>query len=314
MSRKSNIVHEMIRRINANRKFGESKHDAKEKARQMSRTTGVRQSVKGVYSYGTDNTYKKQGKTFVNWVTAKHPEVRSLAHAQQYVGEFLQENIKRGLSAHTVHTRAFALACIYNCEVKDFGVSLPKRMNEDIKRTRNAPQIHEFREETQYVHRFAAATGARRSGLRRLKTDCLKVDDDGRLLIHLEEKGGKERWARVLERDRDFVISVIEAAKERNELRRDHCKKLFPGRIIPARESLHQHRREYARELYDEIMRNDEHLIVDRGLYCCRGKRYGEVYDRTALAIVSYHLGHGQPDVEPHLVERVSVVVLNYLR
>jgi len=61
-------------------------------------------------------------------------------------------------------------------------------------------------------------------------------------------------------------------------------------------------------------MHNQEHIIIDRGLYRCRGERYGEVYDRTALAIVSHNLGHGQPDEEPHLVERVDAVVLNYMK
>jgi len=317
MSRKSRIVHEMVKAVNARHRFGEDKHELKKEARRLSRETGERHTVKGVFSYGensTDATYKKQARTFINWVTEMHPNVRTLEQTRKYVTEYLQDNIARNLSASTVHTRAYALACVFNCDVKEFCVDLPDRKSADNKRTRNAPQIHEFREETQYIHRFAAATGARRGGLQRLTTDCLKVDDNGRLLIHLQEKGGKERWARVLERDRDYVISVIEAAKERNELRRDHCKKVFPDRIIPTREPLHQHRREYARQLYDEVMHNQEHLIVDRGLYHCRGKRYGEVYDRTALAIVSYNLGHGQPDVEPHLIERVDVVVLNYMK
>jgi len=317
MSRKSRIVHEMVKSVNAHHRFGEDKHELKKEARRLSRETGERHTVKGVFSYGensTDATYKKQARTFINWVTEKHPNVRTLEQTRKYVTEYLQDNIARNLSASTVHTRAYALACVFNCDVKDFGVDLPDRKSADNKRTRNAPQIHEFREDTQYIHRFAAATSARRGGLKKLTDDCLKTDENGRLLIHLHEKGGKERWARVLEHERDFVVSVIEEARQRNELRSDGCKKVFPDRIIPGREPLHQHRREYAKSLYDEVMHNQEHLIIDRGLYRCRGERYGEVYDRTALAIVSHNLGHGQPDVEPHLIERVDVVVLNYMK
>ncbi len=317
MSRKSRIVHEMVKAVNARHRFGEGKDELKKEAHKLSRETGETHTVKGVFSYGensTDATYKKQARTFINWVLKEHSNVRTLEETKRHVAEYLRDNIARKLSASTVHTRAYALACVFNCDVKDFGVDLPDRKSEDNKRTRNAPEIHEFREDTQYIHRFAAATSARRGGLKKLTDDCLKTDENGRLLIHLHEKGGKERWARVLEHERDFVISVIEDARQRNELRSDGCKKVFPDRIIPEREPLHQHRRDYAKSLYDEVMHNQEHLIADRGLYRCRGKRYGEVYDRTALAIVSYNLGHGQPDVAPHEIQRLDVVVLNYMK
>lgn len=316
MSRKSRIVHEMIKAVNAHHRFGENKYELKKEARKLSRETGEMHTVKGVFSYGensTDATYKKQAKTFINWVTEKHPNVRTLEQTRKYVAEFLRDNIDRGLAASTVHTRAYALACVFDCDVKDFGVDLPGRKSADYKRSRNAPEINEFRPETQYIHRFAAATSARLGGLQELTVDCLKTDEYGRMLIRLLEKGGKERWARVLEHERDFVVSVIEEARQRNELRRDGCRKVFPDNIIPDREPMHQHRKEYAKALYAEVLRNKEHLIVDRGLYRCRGKRYGEVYDRTALAIVSHNLGHGQTGTPPHLIKRVDVVVLNYM-
>lgn len=315
MSRKTRITHEMIKAVDSKHRFGEDKHELKKEARRLSRETGERHTVKGVFSYGensTDATYKKQAKTFINWVIEKYPKVRCLADTRAYVEEFLKDNIERGLSASTIHTRVYALACVFDCEAEDFAVELPKRSSLAAKRNRNAPQIEEFRKETQYIHRFAVATGARRCGLKRLTDDCLRSDENGNLFIYLDEKGGKKRWARVLEGEKSFVISVVEAAKQANSKRSDGCRKVFPDRIIPEREPLHQHRRDYAKRLYDEVIHNNEHLIADRGLYHCRGKRYGEVYNRTALAIVSYNLGHGQPDDEPHEVERVGVVVNHY--
>jgi len=312
MSTKTRITHEMIEAVNAARRFGESKHEAKEALRTSNQKTGEDKKLKGVFSYGTDATYKKQGKTFINWVLNAHPNVRCLADTRAYVEEYINENIQRGLSASTIHTRVYALACVFDCEADDFAVELPKRSSLAAKRNRNAPPIEDFRKETQYIHRFAVATGARRCGLKRLTDDCLKVDEHGRLLIFLDEKGGKTRWARVLKDEQDFVISVIEAAKQANALRSDGCRKVFPDKIIPEREPLHQHRRDYAKRLYAEVIQDGEHLIADRGLYRCRGKRYGEVYNRTALAIVSYNLGHGQPDDLPHEVERVGVVVSHY--
>ena len=312
MSRRSRIVYEADKNIASQRKFGQSKHDAKKIARRISHETGERQTVKGVFSFETDRTYRKQGRTFINWIMIKHPEVRSLEQAKKYVSEYLTDNINRGLSPHTVHTRAYSLACIFKCDVKNFGVDLPARKSSEAKRTRNAPKIEGFRSDKQYIHRFAVATGARRGGLENLRVDDLIVDCNGHLLIYLDEKGGKKRWARVLEHEREFVLSVIEDAKKNNALRADGCKKVFPDSVIPEDEPLHQHRRDYAKALYEEVTNLSEHKIVDRGLYRCRGERYGQVYDRTALAIVSFNLGHGQPDDLPHEVERVGVVVLHY--
>lgn len=313
MSIRSKMTYDADRSINSQRRFGESKHEAKQLARQNARESGEHQTVKGVFSYSTEHTYKKNGRAFINWVRNKHPETKTLEQAKKHVAEYLHDNISRGLSAHTVHTRAFALACIFRCDVKEFGVDLPTRKSSEIKRTRSAPNIEEFRRDTQYIHRFAAATGARRIELKRLKEGCLKVDNQGKLRILLDGKGGKTRWARVLEHERDFVISVVESAQKGNLMRADGCKRIFPDRIIPEKEPLHQHRKEYAKALYDEVIENREHEILDRGLYHCRGERYGKVFNRTALAIVSYHLGHGQPDDLPHEVERISVVVLHYL-
>lgn len=306
MSRKSTMIHQMSSSLKEQCKFGVSKHAEK--------NGGNR--VKGLFSYETHRTYYKNGITFINWVLEKHTKVKNLNQAKEYVAEHLHELIALGRTPFTVHTRAFALASIYQCDVNDFGVELPKRLSKDFMRTRNAPDISEFKEETRYIHKFAEYTGARRGGLERLTTDCLSRDSDGRLLIRLHEKGGKIRLARVAggKVGEKYVTDVIEKAKERNSMRGDGCKKVFPDNMIPEYEPLHQHRRTYAKTLYKEVIKSGEHKIADRGLYRCRRERYGEVYDRTALAIVSYNLGHGQPHELPHEVERVGVVVTNYLR
>lgn len=312
MSKKTRIKHTIFENINSQRKYGESKYDAHKESQRITRETGERQYTKGIFSFDTEDTYKKQSITFENWVLREHPEVRTLDDAKKYVGEFLLDNIERGLSANTVHTRAYALASAFKCDVKEFGVDLPPRKSSEAKRNRNAPPIEDFRKETQYIHRFTVATGARRCELKKLTVDCLK-EENGKLLIFLDGKGGKKRWARVLEHERDFVRSVIESAKHSNYLRSDGCKKVFPDRLIPEKEPLHQHRKDYAHLLYDEVLRNGEHLIVDRGLYRCRGKNYGKVYNRTALSIVSKNLGHGQDHELPHEVKRVGVVVNHYM-
>lgn len=62
MSKASRITHEMIKAVNAARRFGESKHEAKEALRTSNQKTGEDKTLKGVFSYGTDATYKNRLK------------------------------------------------------------------------------------------------------------------------------------------------------------------------------------------------------------------------------------------------------------
>lgn len=300
--------------INAANRYGESRHEAKMLEMKKAQETGQPyQQPRGNFSYNTNRTYMSKTKVFLNFIWKKHPEVRRLRDCKQYVKEYLEDCQNRGLSASTIKTYAHSLACAFGCNVSDFDFMIPRVRRDNIKRTRKAPKAEDFSEKTKDIHRFAVATGARRGGLNKLTTDCLREGADGRLYIYLDEKGGKKRWARVLAGEEDFVRSVIREAEERNYKRGDGCKKVFPDRMVPKNEPLHQHRHEYAHRLYDEVMRNGEHEIADRGMYYCRGSRKGEVFNRTALAIVSFNLGHGQPDEIPHEVRRVGVVVNNYL-
>ena len=312
-SKKSRIKHELYAEIAKERKYGEKRHEAKQEEMRKAIETGEGyQQPRGIYSYETEATYKRQSITFIDWVLNNHSEVRCLDDAKKYVGEYLESCKDKGLSPATVKTYAHALACAYHCNVSDFEVEIPRVSRDDIKRTRNVDSSS-FSPETQDIHDFASATGARREGLRNLRTDCLRETDSGNLEIYLDEKGGKARWARVVAGKKEFVRSIVNAAKERNFLRGDGCMKVFPDNVIPSKEALHQHRHEYAKSLYDEVMRSGEYKIADRPLYRCRGSRLGQVFNRTALAIVSLNLGHGQPGELPHEVKRVGVVVNNYL-
>ncbi len=313
-SRRSRVIHEMFGEVNKERKYGESRHEAKLEEMKRAVESGTKyEQPRGIYSYETEVTYKRQCKTFLRYVTEHDEEVGHFEDAKKYVSEYLQYCRDKELSAATIKTYAHAIACAYHCNVAEFGFQIPTVSRDDIKRTRNAPCAAKVSGKTKTIHEFAAATGARRGGLLSLTTDCLREGKDGHLEIFLDEKGGKTRWARVLDDKADFVRSVVEEAKRRNALRGDGCKRVFPKKSVPKKEALHQHRHEYARALYDEIQRLGENKIADRGLYRCRGSRYGDVFDRTTLAIVSYNLGHGQPDELPHEVKRVGVVVNNYL-
>lgn len=84
---------------------------------------------------------------------------------------------------------------------------------------------------------------ARRGGLQKLRANDLRERVGGGLDIHLLEKGGKHRWARVNPNSEAIVRECFERAKKRgkNAL-------LFPDGISN-RVDIHACRAEYARDM-----------------------------------------------------------------
>jgi len=81
----------------------------------------------------------------------------------------------------------------------------------DIKRSRNEVKSDaRFKgERYERVREFARGIGARNDGLRKLRACDIRERKRGGYEIFLREKGGKERWARVLPDYKEIVLSVL---------------------------------------------------------------------------------------------------------
>ena len=291
MSRYSKIRKELVDNIKQQVKFGESKHEAKKQATREARANGKRfTSVQGIYSYTTLDCYIKETERFLRWATKKF-NCKSEKSAKQYVRNYLKDNIKRGLSPWTVHTRAFALACAFQCPVKDFGIELPKRERKLITRSKLHTKTDEQTKADKYerIREFARATGARRGGLMKLRANDLREREDGGLEIHLLEKGGKHRWARVNPNRENIVREYFDRAREQGE-----NALVFDRRELSKRLDIHACRAEYAREMYAVY---EAEGCGNGRLYRCRNERRGDVYDKGILMRVSHDLGHSRCDV-----------------
>ena len=199
MSRYTKLRRELVANIQSQVKFGESKHEAKRDALREARENSERfTALHGIYSYTTLDCYIKETEHFAHWATERF-HCKSEKSAKQYVRNYLKDNIERGLSPWTLHTRAFALASAFRCDIKEFGVDLPKRERRVITRSRYHTKTDEQTKSDKYerIREFARATGARRGGLIKLRANDLREREGGGLEIHLLEKGGKHRWARV---------------------------------------------------------------------------------------------------------------------
>lgn len=282
------IVKQVLDRLQSMIRFGESKHAAKRMAKQEALMRGERWNparVDGIFSIKTYKTYKDECLRFANWVRSQKG-VKDIDDARQYVGEYLREAIAKGQSAWTIKTKAAALAKLYGCSSKDFGVELPTRRREDIVRSR-LPRAHDSDfspERNKDAVDLARATGLRRRELSALRPEDVYRGADGRVYVHVRRgKGGRSREVPVREEFQERVWQMREervAAGKTKMLDR-----------VPWRMDVHAYRREYASARYQELERT---LPPSGEIY---RRRDGRVFDRGWLRIISQNLGHNREDV-----------------
>lgn len=143
---------------------------------------------------------------------------------------------------------------------------------------------------------FVRATGARRGGLIHLTKDDLR-EQDGKLEIHLREKNGMERWARIDPSKEDFVKEIF---KENKGVEINGEVRLFNKNDINSCQELHSCRSEYAVRMYSVF---EKEGYGNNQLYHCRKDMKGISFDKGILKEVSENLGH----------HRLDVVVSHYL-
>jgi len=104
--------------------FGQSKHEDK-------RANGNKPMRDKIYSYQTMRNYKQNGIRFLKWARSEY-HCKTLEEARSHAAEYLQRGIDAHKSAWTVRADAAALAKLYHCGTRDFGVDLPSRNRVDV--------------------------------------------------------------------------------------------------------------------------------------------------------------------------------------
>jgi len=294
MSRMTQIKHELIQGLKKYIRFGTKKQQVKEEARAEYRKNGGSKDgflhPKGLFSFKSFRTYCSDISTFARWA-AENTNAKDARSAKQYVHKYLKELIAKGRSAPTIKKYAHALARAYDCDIEDFGVELPERKRADITRSRQEVKSDERFKGERYerVREFARGTGGRNDGLMKIRACDIRPREGGGYEVYLDEKGGKKRWARVLPQYEDIVLERFDEARERGEEAR-----LFTKGELDHHVDVHACRAEYARMSYEQY----EHEGYASGkLYRCRNERYGDVYDKGVLIMVSRDLGHNRCDV-----------------
>lgn len=301
MGKKNNITHECICSLKKQERYGNSKYDDKIKAKKEAKARGEEfKNVQGIYSFATMKTYIKNCKHFINYCMNNHSkEIKHYSDCRKYVEEYLKNEIDRGLSAWTLHTRASAICSSYNIRLDNLEIKLPARKREDIIRTRNTntSKYKDIDERYHDIKKFIRATGCRRDELLHLRKEDIKFSKSGKnLYIYKRGKGGVERWTIVNPNYNNLVKDMFKNSKgyrKNGELR------LFKNSEIP-HTAIHDLRADYAKDMYKIFEANN---MGNGKKYFCRGERLGDYFDRGILEKISENLGH----------HRIDVVVNNYL-
>lgn len=299
MSRKSKLQHQFIMELKKETKFGESKHKAKELARNEAAKNHEKfKQVKGIFSHRCYDDYKKSIGTYVNWVCKNHSEVKTMEQARRYIPEYVDELRERGLSEWTIHSYVYSLRSSYHCEVADLGVELKQRSRADVIRNRDA-EDSALRNDERYekVVTLAKATGARRMELLRLCKEDFRERTDkegkptGELEVFKRGKNGIERWCLVDPQYNDFIRELIATAPTYNFNGED---RLLRKSDLPARLPIHDCRSDYAVNLYNYF---EERGLASGEIYSCRKDLKGWHYDKGLLELVSTNLQHSRDSV-----------------
>lgn len=294
MGKRPSLKYQMKENLKEQQRFGESKREVRESLKEKAKVLGVPLAsipVPGIYSRETFKTYLKQSAYFIEYIQREHPEIKLLADAKQYVGEYLNFCQNRGDSAWTLKTVGPALGKLYNCGTKDFGFNFPER--EPNNRTRSAT-------DTKYDAMIARNHSNkleffRNTGLRRSEAENLKlgqISDDFKY-ITVTGKGGKERTLEVIH---------PEVVKEYIQTHEFEKERIFGN--LDKRLDIHSCRHDYANELYQKLLTEKYDQGKETKKWYRRHDGSGRKYDREVLLRVSQNLGHG----------RVDTTIANYIK
>lgn len=292
------LTHEVKAALIKRDKRGQSKHAAKQAARaEAQRTHTSYTQITGLYATSSYTTYQKQALTALRWIAEQYG-CKRLDECRPYLPVYFAEMQARGLSAWTIRTRVYALCAVYDADYAAlFGVEhLPARHRADIKRGRqmSAADTRHHTPEQEAVRTIARACGARRGGIIGLTAEDL-IARDGRLYIHLKEKGGKEREAIVLPAYETTVQEIFAAYAGNSKAAATGGKqRLFSRSALPKDMPLHYLRAQYAQDLYRYY---EAQGAASGRVYHCRAERKGQRYDKGVLMAVSHNLGHSRCDV-----------------
>ena len=233
--------------------IGESRHQSKQEARE---NLGYEHNkTVGIHSYKTFDTYKSSCKQFTNYLKENHKGIKNIEDIKEsHIKDYIKYREESGCSAYTYSKDLAALNKVFGTNLTKQDCDVATRSYKDISNNRELKEHHSHINYSNYRDEITIlkATGMRRESLDKVNVDNFRYDSKGYpVAVKLVEKGGKYREAEIIRDYREDVKSVLTERLERNNYDRE--KPIFEH--IPSRLGTHRFRQEYAKEVYDNYIK-----------------------------------------------------------
>lgn len=301
--RRSVLKHQINERLNELDRLGQSKSLEKRKLKESGASFG--DAIPGIYSIKTKENYRQVANQFTQYcIDHKSESPRSdLDHLLKKHGKsYLIYRENNNLSVSTLSRDRAGLNKLMNSQ-KKIDYKFKTRSIHDIKRSRsdyNKNNKH-FNEKLNYnLVALAKGTGGRRSDLAKLTPNNF-FNENGRLYCNFNQsKGGKSRTVVVREEFRTQIENLISMTRPENLL----------FERIHSHADIHSYRRNYAQELYKDVLKDldlnndlrklygeriEPHIKSDK--YITKGENDNFSGLRNDLFLITKSLGHNRLDV-----------------
>jgi len=309
-ARNRNLTSQLKQRMTDLNEIGKSRNKAKNEMRENT-DFKFGDTVPGIHSIQTMKNYNQVSHEFIKWAKSQGAGNRQDLNEviQKYGTEYLKHRESQNLSTQTLKRDRAALNKIMTSD-KKIDYKFQSTNIHQITRSRsnkNTDNKHFNELNNSALVALAKGTGGRRSDLKKLTPECF-YEKNGNLYCRFEQsKGGKDRTVIVRDEYRKEIENRISMTRS-NE-------RLFER--IHSNADIHSYRRNYAQELYKDIIKNDDLKRDLADLYSARiePKIKSDYYitkgednffkgKRDDIHLITNALGHN----------RLEVAVNHYLR
>lgn len=298
-NKRGSLNHQINQRMQQMNCIGESRHQAKEEARE---NLGYKNNkTVGIHSYKTYDTYKSSCKQFVAWAKENNKGIRNIEDVkEEHIKEYIKDRASSGKSSYTYSKDLAALNKVFGTALTKQDCEVERRSYKEITNNREFKEHHNHINYNNYRNEIdmVRATGMRRESLTKITPSAFNYKKDGtpyqvRLRderayggSNLSEKGGRDRIVDIPHQLQDRVREIVEEHRENGNL---DNKPIFDH--VSSRLGTHRFRQEFAETTYKNYLEEHGESSTYRG------------YDKEAIQHTTQQLGHN----------RMDIVIYNYL-